>query len=67
LEALSSLESLMQAAFVAAALVVALWSARRSLAATSSRRTGEIVWSIVAVATLVSVLAAVNLGGGRGL
>jgi len=57
----------MQAGLAAAALVVALWSARHSIAAASSPRTGEIVWSIVAIAMLVSVSAAVNFGSGRGL
>jgi hypothetical protein len=57
----------MQAGLVAAALSVALWSTRRGLATTSSRRTGEIVWALVAVATLVGVSAAVSLGSSRGL
>lgn len=55
----------MQAAFVAAALLLALWSARRSLRSESSRRTGEIVWSLVAAVLLVAVTAAVHLGAGH--
>jgi len=67
LEALSSLETLMQAGLVAAALIVALWSARGALASAASRRTGEIVWSMVAMIMLVAVSTAVSLGSGRGL
>jgi len=57
----------MQAGLIAAALVVALWSARGALASTTSRRTGEIVWSMVAVIMLVAVSTAVSIGSSRGL
>lgn len=55
----------MLGAFASAALVVALWSARKSLARTASPLTGEIVWSLVAIAVLVGVALSVRLGGGH--
>jgi hypothetical protein len=66
LESISSPESLLQAGLATAALLVALWSARRSMASDATPRTGEIVWALVAVAVLVGVSAAVRLGGGHG-
>lgn len=54
-----------QAAFFAAALLLALWSAVRALQNGSARRTGEIVWTLVAAMLLVAVSAAVRLGSGH--
>lgn len=66
LEALSSLESLVQAGFCAAALLLALASAGRSLRGTTSTGSGEIVWSVVAALMLAGVAVAVRLGSGHG-
>ncbi|MFN2376838.1 MAG: hypothetical protein ABR538_09895 [Candidatus Binatia bacterium] len=67
MEALLSLESLVQAGFCAAALLLALGSAGRSLRGTPSTGSGEVVWSVVAVLMLAGVAVAVHLGSGHGV
>lgn len=67
MEALSSLESLLLAGLIAAALVVALFGIRKSVVVPDgSPRTGEIVWSLVALAVLAGVSLAAGLGGPHG-
>jgi len=67
LEALSSLESLLLAGLIAAALAVALFGVRKSFGrAGSSPATGELAWSLVALAVLAGVSLAVGLGGPHG-
>lgn len=66
MEALSSLESLVQAGFCAAALLLALVSAGHSLRGDGSRVSGEVVWSAVAVLMLAGVAVAVQLGNSHG-
>jgi hypothetical protein len=67
LEALSSLESLLESAFAVAALALALASARHALRERQATpRTGELAWSAVALAVLVGVSLAVRLGGSHG-
>lgn len=66
LDALTSLETVTLAALFAAALALSAWSARQGAKAAASRATGEVVWSIVAVAMLVVVSIAVGLGGHGG-
>jgi predicted phage tail protein len=61
LEALTSLETILQAVLGAAALAVAVWSAARSF---SSPKTGEIAWTVVAVAILAGVSLAAGIGHG---
>jgi predicted phage tail protein len=61
LEALTSLETILQAVLGAAALAVAVWSAVRSV---SSPKTGEIAWTVVAVAILAGVSLAAGIGHG---
>lgn len=67
MEALTSLESLLVAGLAPAAVVLALWSAQKGLAGgPEAAKTGEFVWSFVAVAILASVSAAVHVGIGHG-
>jgi hypothetical protein len=72
LDALTSLESLLVAVLSPAALLLALWSARkgltRSVTATKPGefKTGEFTWSMVAVGVLAGVSAAVHFGIGHG-
>jgi hypothetical protein len=68
LEALSSLEFILQAGFGAAALAVASWAAwKRAQTASSSPQTGELAWTVVAIAVLACVSAAVGFGGAHGI
>lgn len=66
-EALSSLETILVGGLVTATLVLALWCARQSLAAAASRATGEMAWSVVAVAVLAIVFLVVGFGGAGGI
>jgi hypothetical protein len=65
LDTLTSFESALQLAFVAAALGGALWCVIATLRSTSTSG-GEVVWSVVAAVMLVGVIAAVRLGVGHG-
>jgi len=65
LNTLSSLEWSLQVGLTAAALLVALASARRSFHA-PSRQSGELVWAVVAMAVLAAVSVAVGIGGTHG-
>lgn len=67
MEALSSLETMLIAGLGAAALALAVWSARQAVGAAASRATGETAWSLVAVAMLAVVWLAVRLGGPGGI
>jgi hypothetical protein len=65
LEALTSFETTLQAALGAAALAVAAWSAVRSFGARDdSPKTGEIAWTVVALAILAGVTLAAGIGHG---
>jgi len=67
LDTLHSLESLLVAGFAPVAILVALWSAQKGLASGPQHaRTGEIAWSLVAVAVLLGASAAVHVGIGHG-
>jgi hypothetical protein len=64
LEALTSLETTLQAALGLAALAVAAWSVARGVSQREgTARTGEIAWTAVAVAVLAGVSLAVGIGG----
>lgn len=67
MDALHSIESLLLAGFGPAAILVALWSVRKGLGSGAEHaRTGEAVWSMVAVVILLGVSAAVHIGIGHG-
>jgi len=72
LDALTSLESLLVAVVSPAALLLALWSARKGLARSATApkpgefKTGEFTWSMVALGVLAGVTAAVHVGVGHG-
>lgn len=72
MDALNSLESLLVAVLTPAALLLALWSARKGLASSATApesgefQTGEFTWSMVAVGVLAGVSAAVHVGIGHG-
>ncbi len=68
MEALTSLESILQTGLVAAALAVAVWCAVRSATSgTGAPKTGEIAWTAVAVAVLAVVTLAAGVGIGHGV
>jgi hypothetical protein len=65
LEALTSLETTLQAALGLAALAVAAWNAARNLShREGAAKTGEIAWTAVAVAVLAGVSLAAGIGRG---
>jgi hypothetical protein len=67
LQALSSLETLLQSALTAAALAAALWSARSAIARTRTPATGELAWSVVAAGVLLAAGLAVRFGSFHGI
>lgn len=62
MDAITSLEPFFLVGSVAAALAAALWSGSHGLLAVDARKTGELIWALVAGATLAAVLLAAYMG-----
>jgi hypothetical protein len=68
LDALSHLETFVETGLVAAALLLAAGCAYRSLRTPATEpKTGELVWTIVAIAVLAGAGVAAGLGGSLGV